>query len=84
MLGYISKADALDAGLTHEGTLFGVPAWFASAEENAEGNFMATPKFKPLVIWTLFADSLYDIAELFLPAGQVLESPIRVTGRVQS
>jgi hypothetical protein len=82
MLGYITREDALAAGLTHEGTLFGVPAWFAGAGENDEGNFMATPKFKPLGIWTLFADSLYDIAECFLPAGRVLESPIRITGEI--
>lgn len=78
---YISKALALAAGLTHEGTLYGVPAWFG--EDDDDGNAMCTPKVPILHLWCMFADKLYDVASFFMPADAVLVSPIRVTGRIE-
>lgn len=73
---YISKARAREVGLTHEGTLFGVPAWFA--EDDGEVA-MATPKVPALHVWCWLADGCYELASWFMPSHVVLESPIRVT-----
>lgn len=78
---YITKAGALAAGLTHEGTLFGVPAWFA---DDGSGDIsMATPKFVPLRAWCWLADQACELATYFMRADQVLASPITVTGRIR-
>lgn len=78
---YITKERALEAGLTHEGTLYGVPAWFAD-DGNGETS-MATPKFLPLQAWCYLADKAFDLAACFMPATCVLESPITITGRIE-
>ena len=76
---YITRAAALDAGLTHEGTLFGVPAWF-----DGDGDYvsMATPKLPILHAWCWLADKCFDLATYFMSADAVLESPISVKRRI--
>ena len=77
---YITEAHARDAGLTHKGTLFGVPAWFAG---DGDGEFcMATPKMPILHLWCWLADKCFDIAADFTPADMVLVSPIMISGRI--
>ncbi|WOH61920.1 hypothetical protein [Bradyrhizobium sp. BWC-3-1] len=78
---YITKARALAVGLTHEGTLFGVPAWFADVSDERVG--AATPKAPLLNAWCWLADKSFDLAAYFIPAGRVLVSPIHVKGRIQ-
>ncbi len=75
---YINRIDALMMGCTHEGTLFGVPAWFDSADPESE----SIPKFTPFYYWCNFADWCYDMAALFLSDHQTLSSPIYVTGPI--
>jgi hypothetical protein len=72
---YITKREALAAGLTHEGTLFGVPAWFG--EHNGQV-CRATPKIPVLHLWCMFCDSLYEVASYFLHGHTVLKSPIHI------
>lgn len=72
---YITKKEAIKAGLTHEGTLYGVPAWFG---EDDGVMVMATPKIPLLTLWTLFADAMYELASFFLRGHQVLRSPIHI------
>jgi hypothetical protein len=76
---YITKAAAIAGGLTHEGTLFGVPAWFAGEGDEIA---MATPKAPILHLWCRFADFAFEIASHFTPADRVLVSPIHVTHRI--
>lgn len=77
---YISKSEALSAGLTHEGTLYGVPAWFA---DDGSGEIAAaTPKLVPLRFWCWLADHAYELATYFMRSDQMLESPIKVTKRI--
>ncbi len=76
---YITKAEALEMGFTHEGTLFGIPAWFESERDDAG----IAPKFQPFQLWCWFADRCYEAATIFMRADQVLASPIRVTGRIE-
>ena len=81
MILYINKKKAIESGLTHEGYLFGCPAWFA---DDDDGEIcMATPKFWPLHAWCILADYVYEIASYFMPKNRVLVSPIRVTGKIK-
>lgn len=75
---YVTKARAIESGLTHEGTLFGVPAWFDGDGDTGE----ATPKIPALHLWCIFADWCYEVASWFIPEDGVLYSPITVTGRI--
>lgn len=78
---YITRATAKAAGLTHEGTLFGVPAWFQGDDEDADVT-MATPKVPLLHAWCWLADKFYEFGAMLIPADQVLRSPIHVTGPI--
>lgn len=77
---YITKREALAAGLTHEGKLFGMPAWFG--EDNGQ-ICMATPKVPILHIWCMFCDALYELASYFLHGHNVLRSPIHIERPIQ-
>jgi hypothetical protein len=72
---YITKQEAIASGLTHEGTLYGVPAWFGEDDGHI---CMATPKIPALTLWCLFADACYELASYFLKGHQVLHSPIHI------
>ena len=76
---YITRKTAIESGLTHEGTLFGVPAWFSGDDEEIVG---AVPKFIPFTIWTLFADFMFDAVALLMPRHIQLNSPITITGKI--
>lgn len=54
----INEDEARAAGLTHEGTLFGVPAWVAIDGEMVIG----CPKFSPLRHYCDFGNWLLDVA----------------------
>jgi hypothetical protein len=76
---YINRIEALKMGCTHEGTLFGVPAWFDSADPESE----SVPKFLPFYYWVQFADWCYETAVIFMRADQTLVSPVYVTGPIK-
>ena len=77
---YITETRARESGLTHKGTLFGVPAWFAG---DADGAIcIATPKVPLLHVWCWLCDKCFDLAAFFTPDDQVLVSPITVHGRI--
>jgi hypothetical protein len=77
---FIDRLAALEEGLTHEGTLYGVPAWFA--DDGAGEITLTTPKFLPFAAWCWLADMAFDLAAYFTPSDQLLVSPIHVTGRI--
>lgn len=77
---YITREMAKGAGLTHEGTLFGVPAWFDDSDD--EDLFMATPKIPLLHAWCWLADKFYAFGSMLIPADAVLRSPIRITNKI--
>lgn len=79
---YITKKKALAMGFTHEGRLFGVPAWFLGDLYGVEC-VVASPKFLPLTAWCWLADKAYELASCFISHDTILASPIRVTGRIQ-
>lgn len=77
---YINREMARGAGLTHEGTLFGVPAWFDGADD--EEVCMATPKVPLLHAWCWLADKFYEFGAYLIPHNCVLRSPIKVTSKI--
>ena len=76
---YITQARALEIGLTHEGSLFGVPAWFAGDDDEIAH---ATPKLPVLHLWCMFADFCFEMASHLTPADRELVSPITVRARI--
>lgn len=77
---YINKEAAIAAGATHEGTLFGVPAWFIGDED--DGPVMAVPKFTPFELWCWLADKAFGLAAYFTPSDKILVSPINIKRRI--
>lgn len=73
---YLPRSAAIAYGMTHEGTLFGVPAWVAVGEHDNE--FMAAPKVPILQLWTLLADATLEALTYLLPADRSIEAPIRI------
>lgn len=78
---YITAASAKESGLTHEGTLFGVPAWFDGDDDGEIA--MATPKIPVLHAWCMLADFAYGVAAYFMPSHAILKSPISITRMIK-
>ena len=78
---YITRDHAKAAGLTHEGTLFGVPAWFEGNDEDSDVT-MATPNVPLLHAWCWLADKFYAFGAMLIPADAVLRSPITIKNRI--
>ena len=71
---YIAESDAIEAGMTHEGTLFGVPAWLVEDGEMVNG----TPKVPVLNLWCWLADSVLEAASYFMREDQEIPLPYRL------
>lgn len=76
---FITEQEALDAGMTHHGTIFGIPAWVRETAYGLDG----APKFIPAGAWLWVCDRLYDLAAMCLPRGRYLEAPLRVGGPIE-
>lgn len=71
---YLTKAQALALGLTHHGSIFGIPAWVTDAGEDVIG----VPKVPLLAAFTLTMDWLMYAALHFLPDDVALETPLKI------
>ncbi|WP_127158478.1 hypothetical protein [Xanthomonas arboricola] len=72
---YVSEALAIQNGMTHEGSLFGAPAWLrVDSDEQVTG----TPKVPVLHLWCLLVDLGLEMASYFLRDDQMLVSPIKI------
>jgi hypothetical protein len=72
-LVYISKAAAIGYGFTHEGWMFGMPAYL---RDDGDDMVIACPKVGILQFLNLFLDSLMQFAAYFIPEDAVLVTPI--------
>ncbi|HEY1035526.1 MAG TPA: hypothetical protein VGE09_11155 [Pseudoxanthomonas sp.] len=80
---YLTRARAIALGFTHEGTLFGVPAWMRDVDgDPARDPIIACPKVPLLQLWAMLADAAYASATWFMFEDQVLPIPIRVLGKI--
>lgn len=77
---YITKATALAHGMTHEGRLFGVPAWMT---ETAENEVVAAPKIPILQFWCCAIDYLMEFATYFMIEDDALVTPITILRPIQ-
>ncbi|MGQ5267446.1 hypothetical protein [Xanthomonas arboricola] len=72
---YVSEALAIENGMTHEGSLFGAPAWLrVDSDEQVTG----TPKVPALHVWCLLVDLGLEFGSYFLRDDQMLVSPIKL------
>lgn len=76
---YITRGRARALGFTHEGKLFGAPAWMTTEGPEV---FLACPKFVPLQLWAMLADAVFEFASHFVPSDRVLVSPIYATAPI--
>lgn len=76
---YVTEAAARDAGMTHEGRMFGVPAWLAVTGEN---EVVGCPKVTALQLWCMAVDALMEAATYFIPADVCVETPIYIGRRI--
>lgn len=77
---YVTRQDAIDAGMTNEGRLFGVPAWLrVDSEEQVTG----TPKIPALAFWCWLVDLVLDLTCCFISEDRLLVSPITVGNRIE-
>lgn len=77
---YLPESEALALGLTHHGSLFGIPAFLSVHPEYVYG----VPKIPALDLVTHFLDTLLGIATYFIPAHVRLKSPIRVGAAIKA
>lgn len=78
---YISKKEAIEAGATHHGRLFGVPVWFMGDPNGDE--VMAAPKCLLLqpVLW--FCDAFVEMLTFGMPNDTFIEIPITNYGPIE-
>lgn len=76
---FIDKAEAIALGMTHEGRMFGLPAWFRNPDSN---EFLSAPKFVPSHYWFRFCDFALDVYAWFLPSDKGVTIPMIVTGPI--
>ena len=72
---YVTRADAIEDGMTHEGRLFGCPAWLRiDSEEQVTG----TPKIPALHLWCWLVDFMLGTAACLIPEDVQIVSPISI------
>jgi len=76
---WITKEHAISLGMTHEGTLFGLPAWMNNDRGHIVG---AVPKAYFMRWWPAMCDWLFDQASYFVPSHIELVSPIKTGQRI--
>ncbi|HEL4296697.1 TPA: hypothetical protein UM674_000626 [Stenotrophomonas maltophilia] len=77
---YVTRREALDAGMTHSGRLFGVPAWLrVDSDEQVTG----TPKVPALHLWCWLIDQLLELPCCLLPQDCALVSPITIGREIE-
>lgn len=70
---YISRKAAIENGYTHEGRMFGCPAWFAAADNEY---VRAVPKLVVLSLWCHVCNYLCTPEIVFLLSLVCIEGPI--------
>jgi len=73
---FLTKADALEFGLTHEGTLYGVPAFLGDVTN--PDSFMAVPKIPALVLWIMFCNKMFQFFSNFVSEDTIIKTPMVV------
>lgn len=70
----ITDEDALEAGLTHRATLYGVDVYVANPNSD---DIAVACKFMPLMLWTSFIDLLVEAFLWVVPSDSYFELPLK-------
>lgn len=68
---YVNREEALGLGLTHEGTMFGLPVWMGQIHTSAP---MICPKFQPGRFWLALCDFVCDCLTYVVPSDYELDT----------
>lgn len=79
---YLTERAAIEIGCTHEGSIFGVPAWLYFPEPGNRDLVAAAPKVPVLQLVTVLCDMLLNLALFVLPADVYLEAPVEIGRRI--
>lgn len=72
---FVTKQQAIDAGMTHHGRIYGVPSWVSITDTGVIG----APKFRPFGVYLWLADAAYGfIAANLISQGNYLKTPLAV------
>lgn len=72
---YVRRSVTDECGLTHEGTLFGIPAWFTGDDKYTA---IGVPKIVPLQYYCILADKSLDLLTYFMPDTWSMETPCTI------
>jgi len=61
---FVNREEALELGLTHEGTMFGLPVWMGEIHTDSP---MVCPKFQPGRYWLSLCDSACEALTYVIP-----------------
>lgn len=81
MIGFITKSEALELGMTHEGTICGVPCWLRDPHSNAPSIALKCLLLQP---WVSLCDWAYDFYMRFENSDRMIEFPIRTMTEIAS
>lgn len=70
---YLTKARAKEYGFTHEGSIYGVPAYLVSLDAERVG---ACPKIVVLQLYSLFMDYMFGFMAYFCSEDTEITTPI--------
>lgn len=76
---YLTRARAIALGFTHEGRLFGVPAWMRDVNSEAP---ICCPKILVLQFYAMACDWVFESFAAGMPEDATLETPLVVTRRI--
>lgn len=72
---YLNETAAKACGMTHEGTLFGVPAWLVITGDN---EVTGCPKLPILQLWCVAVDAAMEFALYFIPSNIEVATPVSI------
>lgn len=81
MIMFINKQMAREGGMTHEGTVYGMPCWLADIEDPEM--ITAVTKFYPLNFYLAFMDKVFETVAYMIPSANGIATPLTVKGPIE-
>jgi hypothetical protein len=72
---WVSKEEAKEAGMTHEGVLYGVKVYMRLG---TEAEIVAIAEFLPCTLWLMLCDTIYDTVAMLMPEYHELDTPMTI------
>lgn len=81
MILYIDKKMAREGGMTHEGSVYGMPCWLADVDDPEM--ITAVAKFYPLNFYLAAMDTVFEALTYVIPAADGINTPINIKGPIE-